>query len=654
MKKRNLLLRITALLLTVLLIGGLFWMGAGLTYQQPPSLPHPQALEIQPEAPAANADAAEPTQEPEETTQPPEETTEPPEDSTEPPEDATEPPEDMTEPPEGTFPVPPEQPLPPEQQPDQTVPPNGDTGETSPEEKDPDLPDENTDPGSGEPDENGGGTDVPTEGETDETKLQIITDLSNRTITFDQLENDTLPFYAYLINGGSKTLKVKLKNSATPQNGQYLTADGQNYTAKLQRKEVNYFTLYVKDGSTTVHEVTYRIRYMAQKADEDHPIIGAHPPTIETNLTEGMEHSTRNLTMTLRATDYHGKPIVSSNLDVRMDGKQITNPTGGPLYEYQLYFPNPTVGNDSHHRITITAWDSEGNSVYAAYNIIYHMVDTGDVIGTATIILDATTVGLGRLEAPFTYKIKQDEPASYAVLAMLKEYGYEASYSGTPDTGFYLKRIIRGGIMSYPDIPKNLWDKIKDDGLSLTGQSSGDSLGEFDFTQGSGWVYSIGGTDYAGKGLSNYFLSNGDTLYLRFTLAYGKDLGGHVDGDGFGRLPSYCGKWIDGGYIPMHRWDAQQHRDEPTCGQEGQVYELCTVCGEKHVLETLPATGEHEFEIVEQVDPADGNDGWILYRCIHCGAEKKEVIPWKGEETGPGEDTGPTENTDPPPVPEEP
>ena len=86
------------------------------------------------------------------------------------------------------------------------------------------------------------------------------------------------------------------------------------------------------------------------------------------------------------------------------------------------------------------------------------------------------------------------------------------------DVGFYLRRISRGGMMDYPAIPENLWSKILQDGLTLTGQTDNNSLGEFDYTQGSGWMYSVGGNTYAGKGLSGYYLTDGDTLYLRFTL----------------------------------------------------------------------------------------------------------------------------------------
>ena len=117
-------------------------------------------------------------------------------------------------------------------------------------------------------------------------------------------------------------------------------------------------------------------------------------------------------------------------------------------------------------------------------------MDTGDVIGTAYIVIDATTVGLDVMEEPYTYKIRQNTPASYAVVEALEEWGYEYEYSGSMDVGFYLRRISRGGMMDYPAIPENLWSKILQDGLTLTGQTDNNSLGEFDYTQGSGWMYS--------------------------------------------------------------------------------------------------------------------------------------------------------------------
>jgi len=156
-------------------------------------------------------------------------------------------------------------------------------------------------------------------------------------------------------------LRVKLRNSATPQNGQYLTGDGKNYKVTLCRNETNFFTLYVKDGNTTVQEVTYALRYVAQKADEDNPTIGENPPTIVTNLQGVEQLSNRNFTFTVQATAYTGKSLYSINIEVMLDGERITGPTGGPVYEYQLYFKDPDVGDIVHHTVTVRAWDDEGN-----------------------------------------------------------------------------------------------------------------------------------------------------------------------------------------------------------------------------------------------------------------------------------------------------
>ena len=253
--------------------------------------------------------------------------------------------------------------------------------------------------------------------------------------------------------------------------------------------------------------MNYAIRYAAQKADERHPTIGDHPPTIVTNLEGVTETTNRNFTLTVQATAYTGRSLPESNIQVYLDGKRVLQPTGNPVFEYQLRFPDPFSGDSEAHTISIRAWDGQGNSRYVSYRIIYRFVDTGDVIGTAYVVLDITTMGMGLPEEPFAVQVRQNVPASYAVMEALEEWGYEYEYSGSPDVGFYLRRISRAGFMDYPDIPENLWAKILRDGLNLTGQHDPDSLGEFDYTQGSGWMYSIGGQTYAGKGLSNYFLS---------------------------------------------------------------------------------------------------------------------------------------------------
>ena len=271
-----------------------------------------------------------------------------------------------------------------------------------------------------------------------------------------------------------------------------------------------------------------------------------------------------------------------------------------------------------------------------SYRILYRFVDTGDVIGTAYIVIDATTVGLDVMEEPYTYKIRQNTPASYAVIEALEEWGYEYEYSGSMDVGFYLRRISRGGMMDYPAIPENLWSKILQDGLTLTGQTDNNSLGEFDYTQGSGWMYSVGGNTYAGKGLSGYYLTDGDTLYLRFTLAYGKDIGGYSStGGSYGLLPSYCGKWLNGTYIEEHVWGEPTQTVAPDCTHPGEISTVCTVCGDRKDQQEVPPLG-HDFVETGRTEPGeDGTPGYIEYTCMvgKCGATFRHTLPATGQHT---------------------
>ena len=598
MKNRKIyLLRGLLVLLAAALVLAAALPGLGLSTGGPTPLPQAQADPLRPEGQSQSPQT------------PPDQPEEP---------DTPQEPDTPEEPQEPEQPDTPDQPDQPDTPQDPDTPPE-DPGQ----DPDPDAPPKDDGPRDDTP----GGTD-PTPGPSDDASPRIVTDLCSGEITYDQLTDDTLHFYAYILNANGQTLKVKLRNSQTSQNGQYLTADGRNYQARLCRGETNYFTLYRKDGNKTVQEVNYAIRYAAQKADERHPTIGDHPPTIVTNLDGVTEISNRNFTLTVKATAYTGSPLYASQIEVQMDGKRITGPTGGPVYEYQLYFPDPIVGDTVEHTITIRAWDGEGNSAFVSYRILYRFVDTGDVIGTAYIVIDATTVGLDVMEEPYTYKIRQNTPASYAVIEALEEWGYEYEYSGSMDVGFYLRRISRGGMMDYPAIPENLWNKILQDGLTLTGQTDNNSLGEFDYTQGSGWMYSVGGNTYAGKGLSGYYLTDGDTLYLRFTLAYGKDIGGYSStGGSYGLLPSYCGKWLNGTYIEEHVWGEPTQTVAPDCTHPGEISTVCTVCGDRKDQQEVPPLG-HDFVETGRTEPGeDGTPGYIEYTCSRCGEQKQEPIP---------------------------
>lgn len=67
------------------------------------------------------------------------------------------------------------------------------------------------------------------------------------------------------------------------------------------------------------------------------------------------------------------------------------------------------------------------------------------------------------------------------------------------------------------------------------------SLGEFDYTSGSGWMYSVNGS-FPNYGFADYFPQDGDVVRVCFTLALGRDVGG---GDSTGGSSSDFAEFAD-------------------------------------------------------------------------------------------------------------
>ena len=642
MRRHDGLLGIISIVLVIAMLIGLWSVLAGAGYAQPENPIGTDADQLVPEAlngggelagnDQGNQDETTPPEETSEATEPPEETTEPtqpptePEETTEPtqpptePEETTEPTQPPTEPEETTEPT--EAPTDPEQtepnnDPDPTQPtddsgdpepgPDDDVGETEPGDDEGGNSDSDEDgdgPAGDDGDGDGEGGDTPGDGE--DTSPKIVTDLRSMQVTRTELPDGVLNFYAYPTGEGETlSVKVVLNNSETPANGQVLTsADGINYEAALVLNETNTITLYLKENGENLSYVRYQISYESEKADEDNPEVGDYPPSIITNLDgfDGVMETQDFVFWVSARTNPDGQPIYSNQIEVWLNGELVPKQTGDARPEYELHFEPPNVGDYAEYTVKVRAWDGKGNSTMKVYTINYHTVSEGDYLGEVRLVLDATTVGLGIIDTA-TYEIVQGDTAAGVVIRFLEEYGYDAVYDGSATIGFYLRSISRGDMCRGAAVPEKLWSMILRDGIQLSGNSDRDSLGEYDYTMGSGWMYSINGSVYPGRGLSDYKLSSNTTIYLRFTLAYGKDIGGYdATGQGYGSLSSYCGVWINGGYQPL----------------------------------------EHNFEETEHVDATETEDGYILYTCTKCGETKEEILPMTGEPTEP-EETEPEE-----------
>ena len=544
------------------------------------------------------------------------------------------PPEEGTEPPS-------EPPTEPPTEPEETTQPEETTEETNPEDTQPDPttggeenpgtePEDSADgsdsgqdgPGTGGDGGDGGegGDDI---GGGGDDSPGIFTDLKTRLITKEELPDGFLNFVAYPTGKGNNlTVKVILKNSQTGANGKTLTsADGIHYTAELAFNEKNTFLLLLKENGSNIAQAQYTISYEADKATQENPNVGK-APSIITNLEDWSADDlmeTQDFIFWVSAKthpDLGAKTITSDKIEVRLNGKVVPKETGDARPEYSLHFEPPNVGDYADYQVTVLVWDGYGNSAIRVYDFRYHTVSEGDSLGSVTLKLDATTVGLGIIDEA-VYPIVQGDTVAGVVVKFLEDYGYEVTYDNSIAVGFYLRGISRGDLCRRAQVPEKLWTMILRDGIDLSGYSNRDSLSEYDYTMGSGWMYSINGSVYPGRGLSDYRLSSNTTIYIRFTLAYGKDIGGYdASGKGQGSLSSYCGLWINGGYQAL----------------------------------------DHDFRETDRQEATEEEAGFIRYTCTKCGEEKEEILPWEEPEDTEPTDPDPTdpEPTDPEPTDPEP
>ena len=462
--------------------------------------------------------------------------------------------------------------------------------------------------GGDDGDHGGSGGDHGSGGEEDDTP-RIYTTLKTQQLTKAELPDSKLTFVAYPLGKGDLHIRVRLKNETNSGNGLLLTSqDNQNYEAQLDFNADNLFVLSLYDGETFLGLVQYRVGYYANLADDTHPTVGDYPPSIVTNLDGAsldMTSQTFPLTVIARANAELGAGVIYSNqIRVTLDGKTVEKSYGDSQPTYELYFDPPQLGDEETHIVRVLAWDGNGNSTMKVYTVTYHQISEGDPAGSVDVVLDATTIGLGILDTG-TLDIVEGETAASVLLRFLQERGYEPDYQGSATMNFYLRRISRGDIAYRANVPEHLWELILRDGITTNDNYDRDSIGEFDYTQGSGWMYSINGTLYEGTGMSGYKVRNGITIYVRFTLSYGKDIGGYDStGGGYGSLSSYCGLWINGGYQALGHDFVETDRLEPTETEDGYIHYRCSKCHEEKT-DILPTTGGTEpSPTAAQVAPA--------------------------------------------------
>jgi putative cell wall-binding protein len=260
--------------------------------------------------------------------------------------------------------------------------------------------------------------------------------------------------------------------------------------------------------------------------------------TLVTTLEDGATIRGSIKTFDLWATKANGKKISAENITVLLNGKKIGyawDDSSKTSYRLQL--------QEGENTVSITA-KSAGETETITYRLHHPPVKDGDPIGTVAFSVETFTIGSGYLVEPRIIEIYEGENAAHSLNKVLTESGLKYNHWGTLTEGFYLAHILDGGaplkqgesgcddpdlgrpLALEPLIPEILYTALVEHGFSPNYDVySEGSLGEFDFTAGSGWMYAVNHV-FPNLGFNQYYLCDGDVVRVQYTLAYGADIGG--------------------------------------------------------------------------------------------------------------------------------
>lgn len=351
--------------------------------------------------------------------------------------------------------------------------------------------------------------------------LTISTNLED----FKVVDMPELTFYARGLRGSQEVgMRVLFEGNEIfgDENG--------SYTVTFEDKGSYTFALSVIDGDEETEPEYYDVKY-AFAVDEDGGEIDPFKPTIITDLSEIEESGMKvpgKFSFYLSCKDYQGNYISVENIKVLVNGEEIMY--AYPNVEKVSYNANLNPGPNT---IEIYAYDTNNNKVgFRRISIVsdHNLPSDGEkIVGTIHVSMEATTVGVANIFDE-TVDIKEGVNLAHIIDAILRNYNIEVEASGSLDEGYYLERINTDyELFSEPAIPEDLKEKLMewDDGTGevFHGRFFGNnSLGEFDFTKGSGWMYMVNG-EYPNLGFAQYYPKDGDDVRIRFTLAYGSDIG---------------------------------------------------------------------------------------------------------------------------------
>ena len=266
--------------------------------------------------------------------------------------------------------------------------------------------------------------------------------------------------------------------------------------------------------------------------------------TLETTLEDGITQRNSRMTFDVFAKDGDGKKLPANEVTVLLNGDPVSvNWDDDTKTSYTLHFTK-----EGENTVEIKA-----HKASLTYTITYVKAEPGDVVGKAVFTVEALSLGGGYIIEPCYVDIIEGENAAQALARLLEERGFTYSNTGSLESGFYLSHIqgdaLAGIDPTGDSIPQALREKLEEKNFDIQTRTDETSLGEFDYTSASGWMYCLKNV-FPNVGFADSYLSEGDVVRVQFTVAYGSDIGG-----GFA-----MGSGDSAGYFDMANKDALTRR----------------------------------------------------------------------------------------------
>ncbi len=154
--------------------------------------------------------------------------------------------------------------------------------------------------------------------------------------------------------------------------------------------------------------------------------------------------------------------------------------------------------------------------------------DVGLGGGSVYISADAFTLGGDYILYPTKVELREGDNAASVLLRALAQNDIYCEYDGSIEEDFYLTA------MSATNLTINVEPSLEEWLRPIAGyyepQSwTGGILSTFDITDMSGWMYTVNG-EMPSMAMSDCEVRDGDVISVRFSLAYGMDIGGAAFG----------------------------------------------------------------------------------------------------------------------------